>query len=362
MRQPFATLTDLDMKYPYIHPPLAIPASFLGGSAQPLKTLRLSGFPFPPLPNLLLSATHLAHLKLVNIPHSGYIPPETMVTCLSVLTSLESLYIGFKSPQSRPDRKTQRLPLLTRTPLPVLTELRFSGVAEYLEDLVAEIDALQLGMLAINFFHQLIFDTPQLMQFISRTPKFKARGEAHLVFSKCWGVSVTLPQIYDGTLKLGVSCKKSGWQLSSLAQLCSSCFPPVLIHAVQHLYICEARPRLDWQDDTENSQWLELLHPFTAVKDLFVSREFTPCIAPILHELAWDSISETLPALEKHFLEGTFPPLGGIGKFVAARKRSGCPVALLIWEREANKWDGTSGKTSIANFPIIPIIWSDYLH
>jgi hypothetical protein len=32
--------------------------------------------------------------------------------------------------------------------------------------------------------------------------------------------------------------------------------------------------RLHWQDDIESSQWLELLHPFTAVKDLYISREF----------------------------------------------------------------------------------------
>jgi hypothetical protein len=96
---------------------------------------------FRGLPKLLLSATHLVHLELWQIPHSGYISPEVMVTFLSMLTSRERLGIRFKSPQGRPDRKNRRPPPRTRTLLPVLTELRFGGVNEYLEDLAARIDA-----------------------------------------------------------------------------------------------------------------------------------------------------------------------------------------------------------------------------
>ena len=344
MKQPFPALTDVDLEYPYIHPPPVISASFLGGSAQPLKSLQLGGIPFPALPKLLLSATHLAHLRLERIPHSGYISPETMVACLAVLTRLELLHIGFESPQSRPDRNARRLPLLTRTLLPVFTKFRFSGVSEYLEDLLARIDAPQLAVLAINFFHQLIFDTPQLTHFISRTPKLEAQYEARLVFSDDWGASVTLPQTYEGALKLEVSCEKSDWRLSSLAQLCSSCLPPALIQSVQHLYILEAHTRLDWQDDIESSQWLEVLHHFTAVKDLFLSQEFTPRIAPILQELTGERVSEALPALENLFLEGTVSSglvQEGIGRFVTARQLSSHPVVFSRWERKEDKWDGT---------------------
>ena len=255
-----------------------------------------------------------------------------MVTCLSVLTRLELLYIIFESSQSCPDLKTRRPPPLTRTPVPVLTELRFTGVLEYLEDLVARINAPQLGV-AIFFLHQLIFDAPQLMQFISRTPKFKALDEAGVIFSAEWGVSVTLPHTYDGALRSGVSDTQSGWQLSSLAQLCSSSFPQALIHAVQHLYILVERyTKLDWQDDLESSQWPELLHPFTAVKDLFISQEITPRIPPILQELVvGERVSETLPALENFFLEGTVPPgpvQEGIDQFATARQLSSHPVAF----------------------------------
>jgi hypothetical protein len=107
-----------------------------------------------------------------------------MVTCLSVLTRLESLYIGFESHRSRPDRKSRRPPPPTRTLLLVLIELRFRGVGDYLEDLVAQIDAPLLDKFTITFFyeHDLTFETPQLAQFISRSPKFKVHDEARLVF------------------------------------------------------------------------------------------------------------------------------------------------------------------------------------
>ena len=35
-----------------------------------------------------------------------------------------------------------------------------------------------------------------------------------------------------------------------------------------------------WQDDVENTLWLDLLRLFVAVKDLYLSEEFVPRIAP----------------------------------------------------------------------------------
>lgn len=54
---------------------------------------------------------------------------------------LEVLRIEFESPRSRPPRESRRLPPLTRSVLPALIVLRFVGASEYLEDLVARIDA-----------------------------------------------------------------------------------------------------------------------------------------------------------------------------------------------------------------------------
>jgi hypothetical protein len=83
--------------------------------------------------------------------------------------------------------------------------LRISGFkgdsdSEYLEDLVATIDASRLNGLDVTFFNQIDFDTPLLAQFLSRTPTFKAPNEASVFFHDS-AVSITLlsqTAIYEG--------------------------------------------------------------------------------------------------------------------------------------------------------------------
>jgi hypothetical protein len=340
MQQPFPALTLLELRLRGETAPI-VPASFLGGSVPRLQKLFLDCIPFPGLPKLLLSATQLVDLKLWRIPHSGYVSPEAMVSCLSVLTRLESLLIKFESPLSRPDRKSRRLPPPTRTLLPILTELWFNGVEEYLEDFVARIDTPLLENLALTLFHQLIFDSPRLTQFISRTPKFKTHNEARVFFSDS-DVSVSFPQTFEGTLELAISCSQSDWQLSSLEQICSSSLPQALIPPVEHLYILEDGVlQLRWQDDIEINQWLELFRPFTGVKGLYVSPEFAPRIAPALRVLVGERVAEVLPALQTLFLEETLPPgpvQEAIEQFVAARQLASHPITISFWEREEDEW------------------------
>ena len=172
MREPFPALAYLDLETKDDTAPV-IADTFLGGFAPHLETLLLTRIPirFPGLRKLLLSTTDLAILSLSKIPHSGYFSPEAMATCLSALTRLERLNFEFEYPRSRPYRENRRPPPPTRALLPALRGLLFTGVSEYLEDLVARIDAPLLSDLLIGFFHQLIFDTPQLAQFISRSSR-----------------------------------------------------------------------------------------------------------------------------------------------------------------------------------------------
>jgi hypothetical protein len=122
-------------------------------------------------------------------------------------------------------------------------------------------------------------------------------------------------------------------QLSSLAQVLTSFFSS--IDTVEHLYIY--RPRnlpLQWQDDIENGQSLEIFRPFTAVTNLFVCKEFAHCIAPALQELVRERVVVVLPALENLFLEElqpSGPVQEAIGQFVAARRLLGHPVAVSNW-------------------------------
>jgi hypothetical protein len=185
MQVPFPNLRILRLAWLDARPEETVrvlPDTFLRGSAHRLRHLYLRGIPYPSLPKLLMSATHLVDLNLYDIPHSGYFSPEAMVTALSTLTSLKELVLLFQSPLSRPDRASRHPPPKMHIILPVLTRLFFKGVTEYLDDLVARIDAPQLNNLDITFFNQILFNTPQLIQFISRIPALNALEEAHLIF------------------------------------------------------------------------------------------------------------------------------------------------------------------------------------
>jgi hypothetical protein len=310
--------------------------SFLGGTAPRLRSLELINVPFPRLPKLLLSATHLVKLDLYGIPRSGYIPPEAMATSLSALTSLESLSLQFRYPRPRPALESRRppAPAPTRSILTSLSKIEFKGASEYLEEMLARIDAPRLRGLHITFFNQIIFDTPQLFQFISQRPALRALEDGHIAFNY-EAISVRFSsQTFDyGALSVQILCAVSEWQLSSLEQVCGSSLPPV--SASEDLYIVEdlyRPPR--WQDDVENTLWLDLLRSFVAVKNLYLSHKFVPRIGTALQELVGGRTTEVLPTLENIFLRGFQQPgplHEGIDKFVAARRLTSHPVAVYNW-------------------------------
>ena len=340
LQVPFPVLEVLHLSYEDVSYVPVLPDSFLGGSAQRLRFLRLASIPSPGLPNLLLSATHLVHFTLLNIPHSGYISPETMATCLSVLSSLESLQLEFGSPQSSPDQESRRPPLPTRFVLPALEGFSFKGVNEYLESLLAHIDAPRFYRLSAKFFNDIDFNTSELNQFISRTPTFGTHDGTRLIF-RSRDALVRLrpfqPERSDHRMvQVTILCQVSNWQLSSLAQICTLSFN--LFLTIENLWIHEdlSSPP-SWKDDIENTEWLDLLLPFIAVKNLYLSKKFSPHIACALQELSGGRTTEVLPALQNVFLEGfqsSEPFHEGIRQFISARQLTNLPVAISVWERD----------------------------
>ena len=327
MQVPFSELTDLRLHRikSSIGGVLSIPDSFLGGSAPRLRSFFLGGIPFLGLVKLLSSATHLVELSLVDHPHSGYISPKTMIALLSVLSSLQLLILGFRSPQSHPDWESPSLPPPKRSILPGLIVLRFKGVTEYLEELVIGIDTPQLVCLSTTFFNQIDFDTPRLTQFINCTPTLTALDEAQVQFED----DVALVR-HEESFEIAISCREPDWQLSSIEQVCNSFLDR--LSTVEVLYIGHLYSLRVWKNDAiENTLWLRLLLPFTAVKNLYLFKEFAPGIVAALQELVGDRITEVLPNLQNIFVQGLEPsgPLQeNIGQFVAARRLSGHPIAI----------------------------------
>jgi hypothetical protein len=321
-----------------------LPEGFLGGSAPGLQSLRLHSIPFPALPKLLLSATSLVRLTLRDIHRSEYISPEAIVTSLAVLVNLKYFAIepGYHS-RWAPGRERQLQPPLTRIALPVLTHFEFRGGSDYLEDLVARIDAPFLDAVWI-YIYGIAFEIPQLVHFLMRTTVVEALHEAHVTFNVD-GVQVEShppTRMFDDKSGFRISCEDvHGEWIEGLAQVFISFYPP--IRMVEHLYIHGYRCLLlVWGDgDDFGTQLLEMFHPFTTLKNLYIIKEFTATIAPVLRELTGERVVNMLPALESLFLEeiqSSGPIQEAIGEFVAARQLAGRPITVSTWERDP-EWD-----------------------
>ncbi|KAI0000644.1 hypothetical protein BJV74DRAFT_882712 [Russula compacta] len=198
--------------------------------------------------------------------------------------------------------------LSSATDLVSLDLWAIGGSNEYVEDLVAQIESALLSMVEITVFHQLVLVTPQLLQFISRVERFKALDRAVLVFCGHLVEAIFSSQTETGTvdnlLKISCICRVSDQKPTFLRQVCNSALPPSQLSTVEHLHIYEwPGLRLPWQDDMENMQWLELLRPFTAVKNLHLFKELGLRVAPALHGLVGEKVAEVLPALQNLFIK-----------------------------------------------------------
>jgi hypothetical protein len=118
-----------------------------------------------------------------------------------------------------------------------------------------------------------------------------------------------------------------------MKQALSSLFSSIYI--VEHLYIYGPRNFLKyWKDEIEDMKWLEIFHPYAAVRNLYLRKEIAQYIAPALQDLVGERVTDVLPILECIFLEGLEPsgPVEeAIGQFVAARRLLGHPVVVSHW-------------------------------
>jgi len=103
---------------------------------------------------------------------------------------------------------------------------------------------------------------------------------------------------------------------------------------IENLYIKHRYQQLVWENDAiENNLWLELLLPFPAVKNLYLSKHFAPGIAASLQEIVG---TEVLPSLQNIFVKGLEPSgrfQENIRQFVAALELSGRSITISVWDR-----------------------------
>ena len=343
--EPFLALRSLELFSSFQNVPV-LPDSFLGGSAPRLRSLYLEGIPYPSIGKLLSSTTYLVRLSLWSIPHSGYISPETIVRCLSTLSRLETLTLGFRHPRSHASRASRHPPPLTRKVLPHLTVLDFRGDIEYLEDVLSQIETPVLDRGDFWFFNQLVFDAPLFGHFIRRTEIFMTAHTVHLGFFPR-RVEVSFrgkerPGPNEETLQLAIICESLDWQLSAVVQVLNS-FLSFLTPLESLTIDCgDHYP----QSEFEAIQWRELLRVFTSVKHMTLrSQDSVRLVAPAL--IAGERTTQVLPVLQNLFL-WTLPsqqPLSGpvqeaIEQFSATRQHL-VTVHSVIPARAAASETGT---------------------
>ena len=328
MQKPFPTLTHLEVI------PLdktRFPKAFLGGSVPCLRSCILQNIIFPEIWELLMTARHLVDLRFRRIPRSTSIPPKALVLCLSMIPDLKRFEVDFpsRSPRSHPDLSDpsiRRLPPLRRVVHHALTHFSFSGTSEYMEDLVTQIDMPRLQQVDITFVNRVIFNTARLYDFLPRPETLNAYNGAVLVFEE----DTVYLKPNTSPLTLGISCRRSDQQLSSMTRSCDALLP--LISTLERLeLVIGALPGPRRKDYMGNARWLALLRQFKALEELYLASGLAPLVAPALQELAGESAPEVLPAL-RYLVIGWPQPSGptreAIGKFVAARRLSGRPITV----------------------------------
>ena len=267
-QEPFPILTQLWLSS-QCGGVLDLPSTFLGGSAPHLREIYLEDFLFPALSTFLSSASDLVVLYLRYIPHTWHISPEAIVMSLVALTRLDFLYIGFQSLVSFPGQISSRRQAAspTKVILPALTRFEFHGISEYLEDLVAQIDAPCLTSIHIRYFDRLISQVPQLFRFIGQTQIIEqaCTMDAGVSFyftrpSVCMDLSSGPAEDRRISLDLQIPCRDL--QVSHLTNVLTQ-FSTVFSE-VRHLFIRASHLGPFWRDNMDHNEWLALLRRFTA--------------------------------------------------------------------------------------------------
>ncbi|KAI0267755.1 hypothetical protein BC834DRAFT_57611 [Gloeopeniophorella convolvens] len=326
---------------------IVFPKTFLFGPARSLRYISLANVTLPALPRLLSSAKNLVHLELSGAPSFRHVSPATLVFCLSILPRFCQLHVRSSPPSSHPSMwGRHRPPLRALVALKMLTVFSFRGTSEELESLVARFDAPCLRDVNLELYNQLVFDLPQLTQFLSRTKDLGPFVNAHIQASHQISLKLRRHAYPSKTIRLAVLCEPLDWQISAMAQL-SHYMSPVL-STVKQLTVSYLQGSLpsQWRGTVEPAQWVEFLRQFSRTETLFVPgaliHEFAQALCAQSHPA--DAAVAALPALRELIVEIYFNEQGGafveafneqsgmfmeaLKPFVDARRLAGSPVVV----------------------------------
>ena len=189
---------------------------------------------------------------------------------------------------------------------------------------MARIDAPLLHSVWITLCYEHSFDISELPQFINRSEKFRPFNprKADLAFVEdSIELSLSLQtETVDIMLALGILCDEPFWPFLSLYHVWVPSLPPLATSERLDIHV-----ERDWSQDElsriQKIQWLDILRPFTAVKNLYLSEEVSPLVSPALEEVV------VLPSLQNIFFKELQPmgPVQEANELVFARRLSSHP-------------------------------------
>ena len=336
MEKPFPALTHLCLLRDNHEDEPIIPGAFLGGSAPLLRDIFFSGILFPGIPTFLSSACDLVNLRLDDILHTSFPSPEAMVTCLATLTKLETIFIRFQAPTTRPDRI--RVPPETWAILSSLTSFSFKRNNAYLEDFVARINAPRLNSIDITYTEDdFQVQATELARFIERSnlrPTRSGHTTIYFEFGRTFFLFYHDTNPNDSAITVEIESLEilSEQGVDMTMVLCQA---EVLLSDVVHLEIESDCPReIGEDDDTDNIWWLEFFHLFIAVETLRISYQFVEVVAHAFEKMPVEMVTQVLPALKSLHLEGPFTQSATIeGLSSTFRQAFGRPLIITSDDR-----------------------------
>ena len=277
--------------------------------APHLRHITLLGFDNPIGSRLFTTAVGLVTLCLIITHPPAYLQPDTLLQWISFMPQLEVLTIFFVF--TVPNRDV------------------LHGVSAYLEALVRRTTAPRLKTVEIDFFKQITFSVPCLLEIMNMTESFRFNIAEFQFFDDNVDMKV-YPHTRSTTyaFSIVVYSQHLDQQVSSVATIFNS--SSQVFSAVEHLTLkrqVQVRS-FEERNETDGTEWREFLRSFSHVKTLDVDDGLVKGVSRCLQLDDGGLLLVLLPELQ----ELTYPESSDTDdiftSFIDARRNAGRPVTL----------------------------------
>jgi len=349
IKKSFPTLEFLRLRAPESDSgvPVILPSDFLGCSTPRLRDIRLDVTNFPALPRLLSSAKNLVSIQLERIHPERVFRADELATGLSAAAHLESLKIYFNPRVSSSIPRLPRLndvsPSPTRTVLPALIELQYSGESTFLEDFAFMTDAPIIEKIGVSFFHRPQYETSELFGLFGRGEDLRSTHPRTTSIRFLLDVGVVFTHHFSrlptssGTFQVELPCHfLSDTYVPHLTQIFLGFASQDILDKVTQLDIKGTISFSSWRRETET--WLDFFRALTGMKRLDVVGTPTSSVVSALGQVTGETSREILPALQELHMQVSpriypHPSMSEsvtlVESFVRERRLHGLPISSV---------------------------------